>query len=144
MSSPKGQVPGLYPFWCYNRHSRGTQTSHYFSEFPFLHPQSEGFGQVLSNVPFQVGKLFSSKFMDNCKMEYIVMYNNFCFIYILLVLKACFSKILCCFWNCHISMKHKHSSSSTKHFVDVKEVHLTLSTKELSSFIYFSPWITRM
>ena len=64
------------------------------------------------------------------------MYNTFCFIYTWLILKSCFSKILCCFWNCHNSMKHKHTSSSTKHLVDVEKVHLTLSTKELSSVIY--------
>ena len=87
-------------------------------------------------MPFQVGKLFSSKFMVNYKVECIVMYNTFCFIYTWLVLKSCFSKILCRFWNCHNSVKHKHTSSSTKHFVDVKKIHLTLSTKELSSVIY--------
>ena len=33
-------------------------------------------------------------------------------------------------------MKNKHISGSTKPFVEVKEVRLTLSTKELSSVIY--------
>ena len=79
LRSPGSQASWIVAILVYNWHNYHYfwhPGNHYFSEFPFSHPQNERFGRVPCDAPFQVGKLnFFPQSMDNCKMECTVTYN---------------------------------------------------------------------